>query len=309
MFWDHKSLHQHLFRPEFDGKNFEANLKRGRTKDENKYFKRAMGGMQCIYFHAKADALIIEDVAPRAKNDTPYGKRGWTAMESIGICLSMRGVGLKFPEDGFRIGMYTGCVDSSFVECPVPMTLEDFKESLLQRKFLRDTDFDPVLKCYRDGFPDYVLHTRELFVDLSGGVGRSESGARACDGTKCRHLSNSLPHFINLQTLLLKGYCPPDRFHDRQTATPETEKLDRVLDDLIRKKGCRVFSCHWGTVAVCYPWPGVSVEDGETVAQWPGCVEPFRASNYVPLAAQDAAHSGLAAGVPIVSGCDGGDTW
>jgi hypothetical protein len=59
LFWDHKSLYQHKIDPAWDGKwdTWEGNLISRRTDAEERTFRRAMRGMQALYFHSCVDVL------------------------------------------------------------------------------------------------------------------------------------------------------------------------------------------------------------------------------------------------------------
>ena len=110
-----------------------------RTDAEERLFKRALGNMQALYFHAKVDALIMQQVPVDSRNNTRY-ERGWTAMECAGACLS------RVTPDSRLSG-----IDFVF-DMSMPPSVETFEE-LKHRKFTNGSG--PVLDN-RAGFGIYA---------------------------------------------------------------------------------------------------------------------------------------------------------
>lgn len=232
LFWDHKSLYQHRLCPDWDGQRdtFAQNLIKGRTPAEDVKFRRAMSGMQALYFHAETVVLVAQAVPEGGRNPRLYEDRGWTAMECAGACLSGATVALENLD---------GDWDPDFQKALVPMSLADFETEVARRFFFREEDRAEVVRMYRDGFAAYARASEQMEVDLGG-----SSWAGVLE--KAAKLARALPEFERLRDLDLHGY--PFSWEEylnmraRGDPAPDTERspeLDGVLDALARR-GCEV---------------------------------------------------------------------
>jgi len=157
LFWDHKSIPQKLMRPDFDprkGHRYQDFLIRDRTPKEAEFFKRALRGMQSLYFSTHTTGIIIAEVPQDALNPMPYSQRGWPLMESTALGLSSCH---KFGLDGQRKPLTAGLV----------LSIEDFNSELEKREFTGRGDRDLVRDFYRRGLNAYQERATSINIPLA----------------------------------------------------------------------------------------------------------------------------------------------
>lgn len=186
-FWDHKCLYQHKLKDDWDPKAqpFEDAVLARRSPMEERNFRRALGGMQWIYFHTTTYGIILPEVPTDARNPTAYWTRGWPLMESMGLGLSSQ---------TNMIG-WDGQVNTTAAP-PVALTVADFEAELAKREFTSQGDKSKVLQIYENGFNTVTSKHNTVEVALASTA-------------ECDALLKLLPAFPCLEDVQMRFLLPP----------------------------------------------------------------------------------------------------
>ena len=88
----HKCLYQHKMNEDWNPKtqSREEGILVRRSPEEERSFQRALKGLQWLYLHAETYGVILQEVPEDAPTPTPYWRRRWPLMESMGLGLSQQ---------------------------------------------------------------------------------------------------------------------------------------------------------------------------------------------------------------------------